>query len=227
MTLKQEKIEEWLSKPRFNRYLQRCEGDFLSATAYYEANVDISQSIYNSLEALEVGLRNKIHQALSAHFAKENWYDTLLADEKYAGLQQKVIEAKETLRKRKEDVLPGKIIAEFMLGFWVQMFNTEFQMELWKPLRNIFAYLPTEVKQRHKVSQSLNRVRRLRNRVFHYEPVFWKPAALVANYDNIQMVLGWIDKDLQQWAAERCRFNETIQYHINRLSALNVKALKG
>jgi hypothetical protein len=225
MPLNQNNVEIWLSRPRFNRYLQRCGGDLTAATAYYEANVIVSQCIYNSLEALEVGLRNKIHLTLAAHFNKQNWYDDLLADEKYAGLQPKVSEAKEKLRIRKEEVIPGKMIAEFMLGFWVQMFNTEYQMELWKPLRNVFPNLPRENKQRHTVSQSLNKVRKLRNRIFHYEPVFWKPAALIVNYENIQTVLGWMDKDLQQWASARFNVKEVVNHHIQRLSELNVKVL--
>jgi hypothetical protein len=226
MPLKQENVESWLSKPRFERYLNRCEDNFPPALAYYEANVAICQSLYNTLEALEVCLRNKIHQALSSHFGTEEWYDALLSNEKFAGLQSKVLDAKETLRRRKEPVIPGKIIAEFMLGFWVQMFNTEYQMELWKPLRNVFPNLPKEEKQRHVVSNALNRARNLRNRIFHYEPVFWNPAALVKNYQNLVIILKWMDPGLNDWVNSRCKFEDVLNTHIKRLKELEVKKLE-
>lgn len=225
MAVKRGEIEDWVSEKRFKRYLDRCNGDENAALAYYEANVAISEASYVCLQALEVLLRNKIHQTLTEMYETDAWYNEWEDIEDYEELNIKIQDVKNTLTKQKKTVIPSRMIPEFMLGFWVQLFNTEYQMELWKPLRNIFVNLPKDQKQRPVVSAALNKARNFRNRVFHYEPVFWSPQAAYESHENIKEILLWIDKDFLEWTESQCRFNETLAFHTNRLNEMGVKSI--
>lgn len=163
MTISRGKVEELVSERRFRVYLERCNGNENAAIAYYEANVAVSEASYVCLQSLEIVLRNKIHRILSEMFETDAWYDVLLDSEEFKEFTGKIIEVKKTLSRKKKDVVPSSIIPEFTLGFWVQLFNAEYQMKLWKPLRNIFVNLPKENKQRHVVSAALNKARNYRN----------------------------------------------------------------
>lgn len=226
MAIERDKIEVWVSEKRFKSYLDRCNGDENAAVAYYEANVAISEASYVCLQALEVVLRNKIHIALTDMYERDDWYNEWVDyedDEGYKELNTKIEDAKTTLKKQKKAVIPSRMIPEFTLGFWVQLFNAEYQMELWKPLRNIFVNLSKDQKQRHVVSAALNKARNFRNRVFHYEPMFWSPQAAYENHQNIKDVLLWLDKEFLDWTESQCRFKETITSHTNKLHEMGVK----
>ncbi len=70
-------LTQVLSKERVHAYrgkpAQRISDDQLFAR--YAWNMAISESLYPSLQLLEVTLRNTIHQAASAHFNSEYWFD--------------------------------------------------------------------------------------------------------------------------------------------------------
>ncbi len=216
-------IRGWVSDERFRRYLKRCGGDEALAWAYYESNVAISQSCYTSLEAFEVALRNKIHNKLGQIYGTDQWYDVWLQRTDLKGFHKKIKETKFKIRQRKEPITSGKIIAEFTLGFWIQMFNSDYQYILWKPLRNIFLNLPKQQKQRHVVSSSLNKARTFRNRIFHYESIAWNFKAVHDNHQNILDILHWLEKDAAVWTNGRCSFAQTLKAEANKLNKLGIK----
>ena len=220
------KIRRWVSEERFVRYLKRCGGDEALATAYYESNVAIAQSCYTSLEALEVALRNKIHDKLTQVYGTDQWYDVWLRKPALNGFHKKIREAKAKIQHRGELLTPGKMVAEFTLGFWMQMFNVNYQNILWKPLRNIFINLPKKQKKRHVVSSSLNKIRTFRNRIFHYESIAWNFRAANDNYKIIIEVLHWLEKDAATWADGRCSFEKTLQAEAAKLTKLGIKNIQ-
>ena len=50
-------------------------GNNLATVTNYFWNVALCQTLYHSLGALEVSMRNGIHDALTAHFRRSDWYD--------------------------------------------------------------------------------------------------------------------------------------------------------
>lgn len=58
--MKPEQSVEWLSKPRFQNFLDAVEGDHESAVALYVWNAEISAAVLGVLHHLEVLLRNAI-----------------------------------------------------------------------------------------------------------------------------------------------------------------------
>ena len=220
------KIRRWVSEERFVRYLKRCGGDEALATAYYESNVAIAQSCYTSLEALEVALRNKIHDKLTQVYNTDQWYDVWLSQSNLRGFHGKINETKAKIRRRNEALTPGKMIAEFTLGFWIQMFNVDYQTSLWKPLRTIFTNLPKKRKQRQVVSSGLNKVRAFRNRIFHYESIAWNFSAVNGNYQMMVEILYWLEKDAADWTDKRCNFEQTLQKEATKLTNMGIQNIR-
>lgn len=221
--INENKINQLLSQKRFNSYLTRCENNSENALSYYVANSKIAEATYWSLQAFEVALRNKIHFVLTQHFGTEEWYNQWLVSEDFTDFHSKIIETKNVLKLRNEKVNPDKMVAEFMLGFWVKMFNAKYEKLLWKPMRTLFANMPKEDRQRNNVAGALNKVRNFRNRVYHYEPICWDFNATNNNYKNITRVMNWFDSDYLEWSYQFCDFNKTISYHTTKLKDLGVK----
>lgn len=219
------KINILLSSKRFNSYLKRCENNSENALHYYVANSKISEATYWSLQAFEIALRNKIHRALTLHFGTPEWYTIWLASEDFTDFHSKIIETKNILKLRNESINSDKMIAEFMLGFWIKMFNAKYESLLWKPLRTVFSNMPKQERQRNNVAGILNKIRNFRNRVYHYEPICWDFNATNNNYNNILKAIQWFDADYLKWTIQFCDFNKNIKYQTAKLNEFGIKKI--
>ncbi len=70
-------LERLVSQPRFERY-RPANRDDLETAVRYLWNVAISEALLQSLSALEVGMRNAVHRALTAHAGAESWFQSVL-----------------------------------------------------------------------------------------------------------------------------------------------------
>lgn len=219
------KTIDLLSESRYRRYLKRCDENHEAALAYYAFNVRVAQASYVVLEAGEILLRNQIHRQLAKSHHKLNWYEDWLKDENYRHVHKKIKYAIQTIKKRKEQENADKVIAEMTLGFWVSIFNAEFERMHWKQLRLIFRNIPKNQRKRHTVSSALNRFRKFRNRVSHYEPITFDIRSLWANYKNILGIIDAIDHDYYNWVVSRCDLPSVIDQNIDKLKSMGVKDL--
>lgn len=97
------------------------------------------------------------------------------------------------------------MLAELTFGFWTSLFNVQFQAVLWKDLRLVFARCPKPQRQRHNISAALNRIRDLRNRIFHHEPLLWLIPTLLEQHQTGVTVINWVDPELGQWLGNHDR----------------------
>ncbi len=123
---------------------------------------------------------------------------------------KEITNAQSQISNRKELVSPPKMVAELTLGFWVRLFNAEFERILWKDLRRAFPYLPKNQKHRKQVSAPLNDFRNLRNRIFHNEPVCWNFERLQQLHEDMIQLLGWLNRDLPAWIQPIDRFDAVL-----------------
>ncbi|MET3109390.1 hypothetical protein AAKU58_004242 [Oxalobacteraceae bacterium GrIS 1.18] len=83
--------------------------------------------------------------------------------------------------KRKGKVTTGKVIPELAFVFWEKMFTGRFDAQIWnKHLANVMPNLNAAWSvqtARGKISVDLNKIRGLRNRIAHHEPIFSRPLA--------------------------------------------------
>lgn len=172
----------------------------------YKWNVALAESLYPLLETVEVGLRNSINEAVSEHYADPNWLldsQTLVAKER-----AKVQESRTKYQtKYKQEPKIGKIIADLNLGFWVSLLDKRYDNKLWHQIiRQTFPFMPKRIRDRKHASLRFSKIRALRNRVFHFEPI-WHWQDLPQQHDEIIEAIKWIDPALLD-LIQIDRFNE-------------------
>jgi hypothetical protein len=202
-------LEKVFSAERMQKYFVRRSGSELSIL-HYQCNIQVSEAFYPALSVLEVALRNSINRELTVKFDGSDWYNHFSTVPGLNNLLQEISAAQYQIARRHELVTPSKIVAELTLGFWVRLFNAEYERVLWKDLRRAFPYLQKIDRQRHKVSAPLNNFRNIRNRIFHNEPICWNISRLQERHDEVVTVLGWINRDLPAWLQPVDRFNQVL-----------------
>ena len=193
-------FEKVFSTKRMERYF--CiHNDEKRAILHYQSNIELAESFYPCVSILEVALRNAISRELETMTGREDWYTIFPSTPGLNNLNRYITQASKQIIGRHETVSPSKIVAELTLGFWVSLFNAEYERILWKPLRRAFPYLPKNLRQRKYVSAPLNSFRAFRNRVFHNESICWSMKRISEIHNQLYTIMGWINKDLPDWAS--------------------------
>ena len=178
-----------LSETRLQPYLDSTpNGDEAQACGLYLRNLSLCESLYPVLHGTEVALRNSIHDAASAEFGDEFWFKSQLT-----GYEKKRIdEIDEKITELKVQATPGRYIAECSFGFWVNLFSGTYEQILWRKLiRDVFPHAPVHLRKRKAIRSRLDRIRRLRNRVFHHESI-WRLPDLEQRHDEILETISWV-----------------------------------
>lgn len=152
----------------------------------------LSESLYPSVQLLEIALRNTIHRAASQHFGRESWFDVhdvLQHNHERDAIQK----AKIALTQQNKPHEAARIVAEVSFGFWTSLLDRRYEQTLWpKLLKPAFPYMPRALRTRKELSKRFHTVRQLRNRVFHHEPIwYWRD--LTEQHWQILEALAWIE----------------------------------
>lgn len=205
MTEKQFKY--YISTPRFNVYLAQTNNDFAKAYELYKLNIELSEAFYPILSVLEVSLRNAINETLTSYFQDEFWFKNNLPVE----FLPFISDATQKLTTQSKPITSDRIIAELNFGFWNKLFNRRYTSLLWKPLRLVFKNTPKNLRQRNTIDDVLYRVRTLRNRIYHYEPIFRNPKDIKNQYNEMMTFLTWLDNDLPKLLTDIDRFDSILK----------------
>ncbi len=189
-------LEKVFSASRMQKYFNAHPGNEAKAILHYQCNLQISEAFYPSLSVLEVALRNAVNEQLTKKFGTPDWYTHFPTTPGLTNLTKEISRAQQFIVTRGEIVTPSKVVAELTLGFWVRLFNTEYELILWKDLRKAFPNLPKSIRKRKTVSAPLNHFRNLRNRIFHNEPICWSFQNLENAHKEIILIMTWLHKDL-------------------------------
>lgn len=205
------KLENLFSQERLRKFYEAYPDNESKALDHYRCNILISESFYPCLSILEVALRNAINKQLTFFFRTAEWYTHLSTTPGLSNLLPAINTAQRHITSRGELISTPKIVAELSLGFWVTLFNKEYELILWKPLRKAFPNMPKAKRQRKNVSAPLNNFRLIRNRIFHNEPICWNLGVIQDKHKQIVELLSWIDKDLPKWLATMDRFEKVLE----------------
>ena len=204
-----------VSAERIGTYRRGAAEDEEDVLARYLWNIALCEALYPSLHCLEVALRNVVFEAAAATFASAAavsgaggcWLEhpgILHADEARA-----VRAAAQRLGRRGKPCEAGRLVAELSFGFWTALFDVRYEQDrvLWPRLfgQKIFAHAPRQQRSRKALSPLLNRVRHLRNRAFHHEPI-WHWSDLTDQHALVCDLLGWMSPDLGAMVAAFDRF---------------------
>ena len=188
-------------------YFDRYPGNEAKAIRHYEQNIRLAESLEPSLSVFEVTLRNAVIRELERMTGTKEWYASFKSDPNLCSLYKYVSTASNHIKARGETVTADKINGELTMGFWVSLFNAEYEKYLWKDLRRAFPNLPKAQRQRKNISAPLNTIRALRNRVFHNESISWSLSKLNSLHSLIVQVISWMNPDLPLWMENVDRYD--------------------
>lgn len=167
----------------------------------YKQNIKESEEYYILLSILEISLRNSINNYFQRKISK-NW---LFSKTLHIDTQQRVEECKKLITNRKEIISHDKVIAELSFGFWTSLFRKSYSnLFRIKDIKYIFPNIPNRNEKlisRYVLDKELNKIRKFRNRVFHYEKIINKPQYKEMK-EEIYTLLLYFDKDIYKFAKE-------------------------
>ena len=181
------------SEPRLGPYLTPAGRVSIQAgIARYLWNIQLSESLYPALQGVEVTLRNSIHGVATEVFSSDRWFNTILV----APETDVLANARKRLAGQGKRANPDNLVSALSFGFWVNLFYSRYEQKLWpRLLKEVFPYIPAGIRRRNYISQRLNPIRHLRNRVFHHEPI-WHWPDLAQHHQEALEVIGWINPEL-------------------------------
>jgi hypothetical protein len=228
-------LEKSISKSRLSTYGDSTSKE-IDRIKNYILNAKISENFYFLLQNLEVSLRNAIYESFKLHYGdKKDFFFLYETDsrQRYKGRKEKhsrecwkmICSAKYNIINSSSTISDGKIIAELNFGFWTKLLaSTDSKYtNMWRKIfGDVFPhYTITQSVDHDKIliGQEIDKIRDLRNRMFHYEPIFNKNIEQI--HKDIIIIIGWINKDMQ-WLSitfdEFKNLQEKINYINERLA---------
>ena len=186
-------------------YLSRVDQSEPQAYGAYAWNVALCESFYAALQGIEITLRNGVNDAAIAEFGTQEWYLANVSprDEKIVNHTTKA------LKTKGKQPTPSNYVAEFTFGFWVSLFSGRNHHGPWqRVLTSPFAHAPKAQRSPSNLLPRLEGIRRLRNRVFHHEPV-WHYGDLQQQHGLMIETIGWINPEMRRFVQMLDRFPET------------------
>ena len=180
-------FQQGISDNRLAPYLSQRPSP-QEALGLYAWNVALCESLYPSLNSIEVAVRNGIHDAAASDFGDEYWFLTRLSG------KELVIASRVNRDLKKYAATPsaGDIVSHLWFGFWVKLLSNSYEGVLWPHLlRPVFPHAPRRQRKVKNLRSQLEIIRRLRNRVFHHEPI-WHLPELEEQHRQILETIGWI-----------------------------------
>ena len=158
------------------------------ALGLYAWNVALCESLYPSLNFIEIVLRNTIHGVASQYFGDDYWLLSHLT-----GREKSIVRSvNRDLKETKLAPSAGDIVSNLQFGFWVKLLSNKYEGILWPQiLRPVFPHMPRRRRTVKNLHAQLDSIRLLRNRVFHHEPV-WHLPDLQGQHGLILETIGWI-----------------------------------
>jgi hypothetical protein len=173
------------------------------ALALYAWNAQVSATMLAPLHICEVTIRNAVSDAISAVYGSQwPWHSAFIGSLPNSGKwKMRSHLAALATAMPSATTTTGKLIPEINFVFWEKMFTGRFDAQIWIP--HLFSVLPnlnqayTIQQARFKINQDLLKVRRLRNRIAHHEPILAKN--LNDDFATIKELIGFRCLETATW----------------------------
>jgi hypothetical protein len=188
-----------LSTPRFQTFLDARSNNVLKALQLYHWNAQVSSAFLYPLHVFEICIRNAVANAAESFYQTDEWpwssaFEMSLPT---TGSPHHFSARRELVNTRDWQPRPpqttGKVIAELKFAFWVSMYTGRHDGRLWNPsLRREYPNIPASMSvraARGKIHSTADKVRDLRNRIAHHEPIFSRD--LKNEYDQMAEIVGY------------------------------------
>lgn len=196
---------KYLSRPRYNRYLNATRSDLSKAKRLYNGNIRLAQAFHPLFTQFEVVLRNAIQHVLAIHFRDIDWIinekngfmsNPSLSNSRYF-LKDSVSKSEQKLRRRNKVTTSGKILSDQTFGFWTAFFLAHHYSLLAGSPIHAFPYKPRN-ENRASIYKKLEMIKDFRNRINHCEPICFDNnqtslAKAEEVYKTLFDLIAWID----------------------------------
>ncbi|MCX6397890.1 MAG: hypothetical protein NTV23_15490 [Propionibacteriales bacterium] len=194
----------------------------------YGWNVAASAAFWGPICILEVAVRNAIHDQLVEGRKRDDWWNDPylnLCHHERDGIQSAI----STLSARgTENPSSDQVVAATSFGLWVGLTGEgilhrrelRYETTLWQP-RIVKAFPHAGARRRKYIHAELDKVRRLRNRIAHHEPIYAAPLTQI--YESILDVSGMVHPDAQTLIRDSSRVREVIADMRNALTSGDVR----
>ena len=213
-------IIENISADRLSSYRFNDSEDMETVLNRYIFNVEVSESFYPVLSALEISLRNRLYNAV-AKLKGDNWLLKEISQQNLLSTNAcKILsEVYNKLKLKYDKVSTGAIIAELTFGFWINLCRKSYKNSLWDKqgffesvFPNFDNYFNSPNLDKTKIIFPLLKdILRLRNRIFHHEIIINNKNGIENCYSQTKKVLYSLSKDYAEIFEDSFRFDSIIK----------------
>lgn len=198
-TVNGQRVKGTISPPRLSTY-ERETSNLQDALELYLWNANTSGAFFPCLHICEVTIRNAVSEVLfklhGNQWPWDNGFVNTLPNPRKGDNPRRNLEY---ARDKSSDV--NKVIPELSFVFWQNMLTSRHDDRLWLPhFRSTFPNTDNNIgikTLRGEMHKDLGRIRKLRNRIAHHEPIFSRK--LDEDYEAIIKVIGYRCEDTAQW----------------------------
>ena len=204
-----------ISERDLEKYSTTYSVDILSSFAFseddnlddiidnYANNIKISLAIYPELCTLEIILRNALNELFKKLYS-DNWIENeinckiFLDEYDYQTLLKAYKDTNNDCLISKKEFTIGRVVANLNFGFWTNLCVKKYNSAIWNSpwkFKQVFPTYSYNNKAINYISKKLYNIRRLRNRVFHYEKIFKYPIKTLSLYNDILEILSYLPND--------------------------------
>lgn len=205
-----------IGSDRFAPYLTICGGNAAEAIRLYSWNVEASTALLGAYAALEVAIRNSMHDQLTTTFGRPDWWEYAPLSVEHRSAVQRAISYLSS--KRGASWTFGHVIAEMKPSFWEGLLANRYHASLWEI--GLSAAFPMTNERRGGIRERMERLRLVRNRAAHHEPVFARD--LLIDHQYMCDLAGYVSADLRIWVASHSRLPAVIAGRVDTISWVRV-----
>ena len=214
------KIIEDISVDRLSSYKFHDNDNSDLILRRYIYNIQIAESFYPLLAALEISLRNRLYMAI-INLKGENWLlneitssNMLLVNERKV-----LLDVYNKIKRKYTNISETSIIAELTFGFWINLCKKAYKNTLWDKQGFFDKIFPDFDKHFNSptwdktkvVFPILKEILRLRNRIFHHEIIINNKNGIENMYEQTKRILYSLSEEYAKIFETSFRFSDVIK----------------
>ncbi|HEX4139367.1 MAG TPA: hypothetical protein VHY09_03400 [Candidatus Methylacidiphilales bacterium] len=170
----------------------------------YLWNAAISEALFPMLQQLEVAFRNTLHQSIGTAWNDSHWLMNGLSILDLREVE-KVRDSKLSLQRQMKPVTEDDLVGELSFGFWTSLTDSRYDRHWPRFIKNAFPHCINSMRTRDEISSRANKLRKLRNAVFHHHSI-WHWSNLEQHHRDGFALISWISPELTRITKAQDRF---------------------
>lgn len=214
------KIIENISVDRLSSYKFNNNDNSDLILRRYIYNIQIAESFYPLLAALEISLRNRLYMAI-VNLKGENWLLNEITSSNMLLVNERkiLLDVYNKIKRKYTNISETSIIAELTFGFWINLCKKAYKNTLWDKQGFFDKIFPDFDKHFNSptwdktkvVFPILKEILRLRNRIFHHEIIINNKNGIENMYEQTKRILYSLSEEYAKIFETSFRFCDVIK----------------